>query len=740
VICEFGFHFLLILEQNQPKKTTVMKQKSLIFFIVFVLYFQCKAQTWTTYNATNNFNTVTSFLNKIHCITIDDQNLKWVGAEFTGTQSGSTFNYNDTSATHFIQIQIGAGVVTSITVDSQGNTWFGLQNNGITKYDGVNFMRYSQFYSGLPSNWIKCSAEDSSGNMWFGTISGLTKFDGTNWTNYSTSDGLANNYITDIEVDGQGNVWFGTAIGLTKFDGNNWTSYTTSNTANGLISNNIRSLAIDSNGDLIIGTLLGLCIFDGINWSSFTSADGLIDNAITCITIDNEGNKWIGTASGVSLFNGVDFTNYTTSQGLVHNEVLCIAVDQQGAIWFGGSYGVTKFNGLDWYYFGSLTHEWINCIATDREGYKWFGTILGLSTYNGESWRTYVGLGAVNCVSEDYAGNKWLGQNYGLIKIDSLNTMTYYSTSNGLVGNEITKIIPDPTGGIWCITPQGVSRFDGTLWTTYDWNYTNAIDSNVVDMAIDAQGNRWFIRNKINDWGTSKLCKFDGVNWTSYEPLGGFVNENNYLRCISIDQDGDKWIGTDFHLLKFDNTNWTEYPIASSSCSACGVNDIAVDGDNNKWLATGAGLRKFDGENWTIYTTLDGLVDNELNQIEIDQLGDKWIGSFLHGVSQFSDGGVGPLSIYSNCVGLVFNDLNGNGIRESGEPSISQQIIQIDESYTTNMGNGLFYSALTNGNHTFQYRAPLHWEMTTADSLTVNSSNFADTITFGIGVATFYNT
>ncbi len=59
---------------------------------------------------------------------------------------------------------------------------------------------------------------------------GVSKFDGTNWTRYDTTDGLADNYICAIAIDALGNKWFGTNKGgVSKFDGTNWTNYTQNN-------------------------------------------------------------------------------------------------------------------------------------------------------------------------------------------------------------------------------------------------------------------------------------------------------------------------------------------------------------------------------------------------------------------------------------------------------------------------------------------------------------------------------
>ena len=41
---------------------------------------------------------------------------------------------------------------------------------------------------------------------------------------------------------------------MCKFDGKNWSSYTTSNTKNGLINNTVLAITVDNNGNQWFGT------------------------------------------------------------------------------------------------------------------------------------------------------------------------------------------------------------------------------------------------------------------------------------------------------------------------------------------------------------------------------------------------------------------------------------------------------------------------------------------------------
>ena len=81
-------------------------------------------------------------------------------------------------------------------------------------------------------------------------------------------------------------------------------------------------------------------------------------------------------------------------------------------------------------------------------------------------------------------------------------------------------------------------------------NYTTAdgLLSNFVEcVAVDVNDNIWF--------GTSVgVQKFDGSNWTAYTTADGLVNDN--VKVITSASNGDIWVGTDFGASNFDGANW----------------------------------------------------------------------------------------------------------------------------------------------------------------------------------------
>ena len=88
---------------------------------------------------------------------------------------------------------------------------------------------------GLAQSQVTSLAEDSLGYLWIGTGSGLSRFDGANFTNYTLSDGLPNNFIWDLLIDKKG-LWISTQSALSRFDGITFTNYRLPGNENGQLS------------------------------------------------------------------------------------------------------------------------------------------------------------------------------------------------------------------------------------------------------------------------------------------------------------------------------------------------------------------------------------------------------------------------------------------------------------------------------------------------------------------------
>jgi hypothetical protein len=149
--------------------------------------------------------------------------------------------------------------------------------------------------------------KDNQGNLWFGTAGGVSKFNGTTFTNYTTNEGLANNDVRHIQFDPNNNIWFAThGGGASKYNGTSWTTY---NTSNGLASNFVNKILIESNGTKWFGTLGGgLSRFDGTNWTTYNTTNGLASDSVRAVAITQSNAKFFGTPQGVSKYDGTSWT------------------------------------------------------------------------------------------------------------------------------------------------------------------------------------------------------------------------------------------------------------------------------------------------------------------------------------------------------------------------------------------------------------------------------------------------
>jgi len=236
--------------------------------------------------------------------------------------------------------------IRSLLQDKSGNLWFS-SDDGVTRYDGKYLYHFSISNGIYNNNIVLSMIEDMSCNLWFGTFGGgIIRFDGKKFEQYTVKEGLNNNIVNCIIQDKSGNYWIGTSGGgVAKFDGNTFTYYTTSE---GLVSNQVRSLFQDKDGKIWIGSFgNGISIFDGTSFTNLTAKDGFPITHFASIVQDHNGDIWLGSYNqGLIRYDGSTFYQYTDKQGLKSNSILCIVQDDSGLFWLGTSGGgISRFDG-----------------------------------------------------------------------------------------------------------------------------------------------------------------------------------------------------------------------------------------------------------------------------------------------------------------------------------------------------------------------------------------------------------
>jgi streptogramin lyase len=193
--------------------------------------------------------------------------------------------------------------------------------------------------------------------MWVGTYSNGTDLyneKSNSFIHYrhnpNDSTSISSNTINQFFEDSKGNLWICTATGLNIFDRERqtFTSFLHKANTNSISNDRVVCIREDSKGNFWIGTELGLNYLDSKTkqFTSYYVKHGLPGNSIFGILIDEEENLWISTNNGLSVFNprSNSFKNYAVYDGLQSTEFKKAAYkSSSGEFYFGGTNGFNEF-------------------------------------------------------------------------------------------------------------------------------------------------------------------------------------------------------------------------------------------------------------------------------------------------------------------------------------------------------------------------------------------------------------
>ncbi|MEO9894102.1 hypothetical protein [Aurantibacter sp.] len=104
--------------------------------------------------------------------------------------------------------------VTALTVDTQGNLWFGSKEGVGRNTNGI--WKLFTGKEGLPYTNFTCAAAGPNGEVWFGTEKGAIRVENDYFYYRSTRRWLPDNKVNKIAVDKKGTAWIATEKGLSQ--------------------------------------------------------------------------------------------------------------------------------------------------------------------------------------------------------------------------------------------------------------------------------------------------------------------------------------------------------------------------------------------------------------------------------------------------------------------------------------------------------------------------------------------
>lgn len=539
--------------------------------------------------------------------------------------------------------------------------------------------------SGLPGNTVTDIMQDSDGYMYFGTYSGLMRFDGVEFVAMNRLYDERYDFLSarTIFQDSRKHLWIG--------------------------SNDEGVTCIRSNGDIL----------------KFTVKDGLPNNSIRAICEDKNNFIWIGTASGVICINRQyvteklsNFDKLPNDNHFTVNQFYC---DTAGRMWI-----ITRTEGLYCYTSGKIEESHIiksfenpvvTTVTQDSAGNFWFGVAphyVVKVTQNSETVYD-VGYGnqkgtAVTRIFQDSAKNMWFALDNGITVLHD-GVLSYADTNSFLADDNVNQIMEDCEKNIWLALDRGgIQKLSyGKFQTTNLPTTVNAIASdpfrNVIWLACDnglyCYKNNTFIENEytkqyknirirhvgVTEYGAILLNCYEKYNqvkinrdgtsqyWNKEDGLAGGKSR------ISIQsKNGDLYTGTITGLSIIEHstgkiTNITKDDFLYNDFIMC----IYEDDDGFIWFGTdGGGVYILDPKTKKLTQRLtkdDGLVGNIVFKISSIRDGEIWICT-----------GSG-LSILNKTTGDIFNFDLSNGL---GADGVFQLLLDYTQKLWGTSNQGIF--------------------------------------------------
>lgn len=476
---------------------------------------------------------------------------------------------------------------------------FGISLSG---YGQTTYLPHYTTKNGLPSNNCYYTLQDRKGYIWVATDAGVSRFDGTNFENFSVDDGLPDNQVLQLREDSKGRIWFLSLNGQLSYFFNGRIYNPGNDKQLRYLNFNavIVSFFEDSKGRIWFGTNKNIIgVWDGQNLIKYSSPSDARQYANAFIQEDKQGNIWAYSSTAVFLYIKSNFV-------LIEDKVL------------------------------PLSYKTLISRA-DRSTY--FLDKVGLNVKVGPISRLVLKINQellTNSPGYIYVDRNqlWLSNNSGVYIINFDGT-----TKQFLQDVDVNQVIKDRNQNMWFTTKNGIYRLPDPKERLYIFNKENGLSTNVVKSIIKDSDHRLWLgmdgridvlhlpsrkieRIVVPDhrkFNTIKQLAFDSLHQQIYfaSDYGlGVINSQrpsaaiSYLRELnnsmfvvknfSIDTTGKLALALSsgvviikdrLHQLAFSSLNYQENKDYFKDRSY----RVFYDQDQHLWFSNISGLAKFDG-------------------------------------------------------------------------------------------------------------------------------------------------
>lgn len=293
------------------------------------------------------------------------------------------------------------------------------------------------------------------------------------------TDGLSQISVISICQDELGRMWFGTLEGLSCYDGNSMTVYKPSqDSVRSFLGNNVDNLVSDKQGNLFFISDYALVRYD-LRKEQFS----LLKQRANCLHVHNQ-EVWAATRDSVFKWDRQKEEFAFIYQLSVKKYITYLYVDDNECVWLGTTDGLYRVDNLDNPAPVCVIPK-VNVLSLyrDTKGKMWVAAFRqgmytienGISQQFVDEQNFLLSNNDIRCFVEDDEGSIWIGTFNGLNKIDTLGNVSCYVAKQYVMTNAFKSV--ENSGADWdnlTLTPKEMS-ISGTPTEVATYTKTGSI-------------------------------------------------------------------------------------------------------------------------------------------------------------------------------------------------------------------------------------------------------------------------